>query len=132
MRRKGKQYINKKLYYEGEYLFNKKWNGKIYDKNGNIIYEVQNGKGTIKEFHKNGKLKFEIFFSPIKLFDALGRAHQCGTVQLDFQLPIRFNLMYKTEEQVKKEDKNQEKEKEKEKTEVAQEKKKKKKKPKNI
>jgi len=64
------------------------------------------------------------FYGPkidIKLFDALGRAHQCGTVQLDFQLPIRFNLMYKTEEQVKKEDKNQEKEKEKEKTEVAQE-----------
>ena len=48
------------------------------------------------------------FYGPkidIKLFDALGRAHQCGTVQLDFQLPIRFNLMYKTEEQVKKEDK---------------------------
>jgi threonyl-tRNA synthetase len=47
------------------------------------------------------------FYGPkidIKLFDALGRAHQCGTVQLDFQLPIRFNLMYKTEEQVKKED----------------------------
>ena len=49
------------------------------------------------------------FYGPkidIKLFDALGRTHQCGTVQLDFQLPIRFNLMYKTEEQVKKEDKD--------------------------
>ena len=47
------------------------------------------------------------FYGPkidIKLFDALGRTHQCGTVQLDFQLPIRFNLMYKTEEQVKKEE----------------------------
>ena len=62
------------------------------------------------------------FYGPkidIKLFDALGRAHQCGTVQLDFQLPIRFNLMYKTEEQVKKEDKNPDKEKEK--PEVSQE-----------
>ena len=51
------------------------------------------------------------FYGPkidIKLFDALGRAHQCGTVQLDFQLPIRFNLMYKTEEQIKKEDKGKE------------------------
>jgi threonyl-tRNA synthetase len=27
----------------------------------------------------------------------LKRAHQCGTVQLDFQLPIRFNLQYKTD-----------------------------------
>ncbi len=26
--------------------------------------------------------------------DALGRSHQCGTVQLDFQLPRRFNLSY--------------------------------------
>ena len=48
------------------------------------------------------------FYGPkidIKLYDTLGRAQQCGTVQLDFQLPIRFNLMYKTEEQFKKEDK---------------------------
>lgn len=53
------------------------------------------------------------FYGPkidIKLFDALGRTHQCGTVQLDFQLPIRFNLMYKTEEQVTKEDKDKPKE----------------------
>jgi len=35
------------------------------------------------------------FYGPkidIKVFDALKRAHQCGTVQLDFQQPIRFNL----------------------------------------
>ena len=40
------------------------------------------------------------FYGPkidIKVFDALGRPHQCGTIQLDFQLPIRFNLQYKTE-----------------------------------
>ena len=53
------------------------------------------------------------FYGPkidIKLFDALGRTHQCGTVQLDFQLPIRFNLMYKTEETVTKDkDDNEEK-----------------------
>ncbi len=27
-----------------------------------------------------------------------GREHQCGTVQLDFQLPIRFNLQYRSKE----------------------------------
>ena len=38
------------------------------------------------------------FYGPkidIKVFDALGRRHQCATIQLDFQLPLRFNLRYK-------------------------------------
>ena len=41
------------------------------------------------------------FYGPkidIKVFDALKRPHQCGTIQLDFQLPIRFNLQYKTDQ----------------------------------
>ncbi|CAN0006610.1 unnamed protein product [Ectocarpus sp. 12 AP-2014] len=29
-----------------------------------------------------------------EVFDAMERVHQCATVQLDFQLPIRFNLKY--------------------------------------
>jgi threonyl-tRNA synthetase len=29
------------------------------------------------------------------VFDAMERIHQCATVQLDFQLPIRFELEYK-------------------------------------
>jgi threonyl-tRNA synthetase len=38
------------------------------------------------------------FYGPkidIQLTDAIGRKHQCGTIQLDFQLPIRFDLTYK-------------------------------------
>ncbi|CXI42996.1 threonine--tRNA ligase, putative [Plasmodium berghei] len=41
------------------------------------------------------------FYGPkidIVLKDSLNRSHQCGTVQLDFQLPIRFNLQYKNKE----------------------------------
>uniref|UniRef100_A0AAY4AIM5 threonine--tRNA ligase n=1 Tax=Denticeps clupeoides TaxID=299321 RepID=A0AAY4AIM5_9TELE len=37
------------------------------------------------------------FYGPkidIQIRDALGRQHQCATIQLDFQLPIRFNLQY--------------------------------------
>ncbi|KCZ73723.1 hypothetical protein H311_05319, partial [Anncaliia algerae PRA109] len=30
--------------------------------------------------------------------DALNRKHQCGTIQLDFQLPQRFKLRYKDKE----------------------------------
>lgn len=39
------------------------------------------------------------FYGPkidIKVMDAMERIHQCATVQLDFQLPIRFNLEYNT------------------------------------
>jgi threonyl-tRNA synthetase len=42
------------------------------------------------------------FYGPkidIKVFDAQGRMHQCATVQLDFQLPIRFNLDYISHQQ---------------------------------
>jgi len=37
------------------------------------------------------------FYGPkidINVLDALGRKHQCATIQLDFQLPIRFGLKY--------------------------------------
>ncbi|KAM9245010.1 threonine--tRNA ligase, mitochondrial isoform 4-T4 [Dugong dugon] len=38
------------------------------------------------------------FYGPkidVHLQDALGRPHQCGTIQLDFQLPLRFGLRYR-------------------------------------
>uniref|UniRef100_A0A6I8N1I2 threonine--tRNA ligase n=1 Tax=Ornithorhynchus anatinus TaxID=9258 RepID=A0A6I8N1I2_ORNAN len=37
------------------------------------------------------------FYGPkidVHVRDALGRPHQCGTVQLDFQMPLRFDLRY--------------------------------------
>lgn len=37
----------------------------------------------------------------IKVVDAMERIHQCATIQLDFQLPIRFDLKYKTDSKVK-------------------------------
>ena len=45
--------------YEGEFLYNKKWNGKGYDENNNIIYELINGNGRVKEYNWNGELIFE-------------------------------------------------------------------------
>jgi tRNA synthetase class II core domain (G, H, P, S and T) len=42
------------------------------------------------------------FYGPkidISVYDALRRKFQCATVQLDFQLPIRFNLHYWREDQ---------------------------------
>ena len=46
----GKEYIKGKLIYEGEYLFDKKINGKFYDDKGNIIYEIINGIGKGRDY----------------------------------------------------------------------------------
>ena len=45
------------------------------------------------------------FYGPkidVEISDALNRYHQLGTIQLDFQLPERFNLKYTTSEGVEK------------------------------
>ena len=55
---RGKEYINGILEYKGEYKYGNKWNGKGYDEYGNIIYELINGNGKIKEYFDN-KLIFE-------------------------------------------------------------------------
>jgi len=52
------------------------------------------GKGGWRENPGDGA-----FYGPkidIKVMDAMERVHQCATIQLDFQLPIRFGLEYNT------------------------------------
>jgi threonyl-tRNA synthetase len=52
------------------------------------------GKGTWRVNPGDGA-----FYGPkidIKVMDAMERVHQCATIQLDFQLPIRFDLQYTT------------------------------------
>ena len=57
---KGKYYVNRKLEYEGEFLWNRKWNGIGFDENGNIIYELINGLGKVKEYDDaTGALEFD-------------------------------------------------------------------------
>jgi len=58
-------------------------------------------KAALLKFGKPYKLNEGdgAFYGPkidVKLFDVFGREHQCGTVQLDFQLPARFNLQYRS------------------------------------
>ena len=45
--------------YEGEFRYNRKWNGKGYDESGNIIYELVNGNGKVNEYYDNGNLEFK-------------------------------------------------------------------------
>nr|XP_055065440.1 threonine--tRNA ligase 2, cytoplasmic-like isoform X1 [Misgurnus anguillicaudatus] len=54
---------------------------------------------SLKQFAEHWELNAGdgAFYGPkidIQIRDALGRQHQCATIQLDFQLPIRFNLQY--------------------------------------
>ena len=55
----GVEYNEGKFDFHGDYLFDKKWNGEGYDENGNIIYELNNGTGHVKEYDENGLLLFE-------------------------------------------------------------------------
>ena len=50
---KGREYdfYDGKIIFKGEYLNGKRWNGKGYDAENNIAYELINGKGFIKEYH---------------------------------------------------------------------------------
>ena len=58
---KGKEYYlyNDNIKFEGEYLNGKRWNGKGYNEDGNIEYEIKDGKGHIKERWYNGDFIFE-------------------------------------------------------------------------
>ena len=51
----GKEYYNYKLNeikFKGEYLNDKRWTGKGYDENKNIIFELKDGKGYVKEYEE--------------------------------------------------------------------------------
>ena len=57
----GKEYyFSNKILFEGEYLNGKIWNGKGYNIDGIVEFEIKEGKGTIKIYDYNeGKLEFE-------------------------------------------------------------------------
>ena len=58
---KGEEYnYNGNLLFKGEYLDGKRWNGKGYNNEGNVEYELKEGKGIVKEYNwLNGKLIYE-------------------------------------------------------------------------
>jgi len=57
---KGKEYYDDgKLQFEGEYLKGQRWNGKGYNKNDEIDFQIIDGNGEGKEYYDDGKLKFE-------------------------------------------------------------------------
>ena len=59
---KGKEYdyVSQKITFEGEYKNDLRWNGKGYDNNNNVVYELKNGNGHVKEYNDEGKLVYEV------------------------------------------------------------------------
>ena len=57
--KKGKAYNFGKLEFDGVYINDNKWNGKGYDKNNNIIYELKDGNGYVKIYSQLGQLIYE-------------------------------------------------------------------------
>ena len=67
----------------------------------------EHATNALKEACERHQLRYEInegdgaFYGPkidIKVKDAIGRTWQCSTVQVDFNLPERFDLTYRTAE----------------------------------
>ncbi len=67
----------------------------------------EHATGALKEACERHGLSYDInegdgaFYGPkidIKVKDAIGRTWQCSTVQIDFNMPMRFGLTYRTEE----------------------------------
>jgi len=68
---------------------------------------------ALKKFGKPWKINpgDGAFYGPkidIKVYDALKREHQLGTVQLDFNLPERFNLQYRASDDHEEEEDKEE------------------------
>ena len=59
---KGKEYSNDghKIKFEGEYKNGLRWNGKGYDNNNKVVYELKNGNGYVKEYNDKGILVLEV------------------------------------------------------------------------
>ena len=67
----------------------------------------EHATNSLMEACKQRELAYEInegdgaFYGPkidIKVKDAIGRTWQCSTVQIDFNMPMRFGLTYRTED----------------------------------
>ena len=59
---KGKEYSHDghKIKFEGEYKNGLRWNGKGYDNNNKVVYELKNGNGYVKEYNDKGILVLEV------------------------------------------------------------------------
>lgn len=71
------------------------------------VEDWEKAENALKKALEQNNIKYEInegdgaFYGPkidFHLYDCIGRSWQCGTIQLDFQMPERFNLEYIAED----------------------------------
>ena len=62
--------------FEGILLFDRKWEGKGYDHKGNIIYELKNGNGTVKEYDYDEKLMYKGEYKNGKRWNGKGKEYK--------------------------------------------------------
>ncbi|KCZ79756.1 threonine-tRNA ligase [Anncaliia algerae PRA339] len=89
-------------------LFNFTYELKLSTRPEKFLGDIEiwnNAEDILKEILQDYKYQLNegdgAFYGPkidVVLKDALNRKHQCGTIQLDFQLPQRFKLRYKDKE----------------------------------
>ena len=71
--------------FEGEYLNGKRWNGKGYADSNKVVYELENGKGKVKEYKLSVLLEINDFIQEIH--------------QLDYYY-LKFEVEYKNEKEM--------------------------------
>ena len=56
---KGEEYKDRNLIFKGIYKSGKRWDGNGYDNSGQLLYQLKNGCGYVKEYNDEGILIFE-------------------------------------------------------------------------
>ena len=59
-----------------------------------LVDEINNIIDFVSDTMKIFNMEFEVELSDFKVKDAIGRTWQCATIQLDFNLPERFEIKY--------------------------------------
>ena len=87
-------------------IFNMKFEVELSTRPESFIGEIENwdkAEAGLKEAMDRRRMKYDInegdgaFYGPkidFKIKDAIGRTWQCATIQLDFNLPARFDIKY--------------------------------------
>lgn len=87
-------------------IFNMKFEVELSTRPESFVGEIENwdkAEAGLKEAMERRGMKYEInegdgaFYGPkidFKIKDAIGRTWQCATIQLDFNLPARFDIKY--------------------------------------
>ena len=85
-------YDNEHIHFQGEFFEGLKWNGIIYNYNGEKEFEIKNGNGFGREYDYYGKLIFKGEFRNGKVWN--GRGIEYPTIDELYGLLSQENIFY--------------------------------------